>query len=92
MDVLGALRAFVREELAVGDGGGDLDVDEDLLANGIIDSLGATKLVLFLEETYQIRVDDSDVVPDNFRSLAAIARFIASRHGVSTGGRRKRRL
>jgi acyl carrier protein len=92
MDVLESLRAFFREELVVDHGGRDIAADEDLLASGVIDSLGATKLVLFIEETYQIRVQDSDVVPDNFRNLASIARFIASKQGSAAGSQRQRRL
>jgi acyl carrier protein len=92
MDVLNALRAFVLDELVVDDRGSEIAAEEDLLATGILDSLGATKLVLFIEETYGVRVEDSEVIPDNFRDLASIARFVAGKQQSTAGARRSRRL
>ena len=43
----------------------------------MIDSLGVTQLVTFLEERYSIRVTDDELVPDNFRSLQRMEAFIA---------------
>ena len=51
--------------------------DDDLLAGGIIDSLGVTQLLAFLEERFGIRVADDELTPANFRTLAAIEAFIA---------------
>ena len=60
-----------------GDFGRDsLAPDEDLLAQGLIDSLGIIKLTAALEKEFGIKVADEDVVPENFQSLASIARFV----------------
>ena len=50
--------------------------DEDLLSRGIIDSLGVTQLVEFLEERFGIVVADEDLTPANFRTLASIDAFV----------------
>ncbi len=55
--------------------------DEDLLAADLIDSLGITELVSFLERSYGITVADEDLNPDNFRSVEAIAAFVARKGG-----------
>ena len=54
--------------------------DENLLANGIVDSLGIVKLIAFLEDRYDVRISDDEVLPENFESIAAISRFLAAKH------------
>jgi acyl carrier protein len=77
MSVEAELEAFVLEEIALGRGIPSIGRDEDVLARGIIDSLGVTQLVSFIEERYGIRVTDDDLTPANFRSLRRIGDFIA---------------
>lgn len=60
---------------------GPLAHDEDLLAADLIDSLGITELVTFLESRFGISVADEDLEPDNFRSVEAIAAFVARKGG-----------
>lgn len=56
---------------------GEVSRDTDLLAAGLIDSLGIMELVKFLEGRFGIAVGDEDLEPDNFRSIDAIAAFVA---------------
>jgi len=53
--------------------------DESLTANGVIDSLAIFRLVSFLEETFELRVADEEIVNDNFKSVNDIERFVASK-------------
>ena len=53
-----------------------LTADEDLLAQGLIDSLGLMKLVTALEAEFAIQVADDDLVPENFQTLGAITQLI----------------
>ena len=76
MSVTAELEAFILDEIAVGRGMQSIAPDQDLLAGGVIDSLGVTQLVTFLEERYSIRVTDDELVPDNFRSLERMEAFI----------------
>ena len=71
----GKIREFVRTRFPLA---GEMQVgDEDsLLDNGIIDSLGILDLVGFLEQTFGIQVEDDDLGPDNFDSVAALVRFV----------------
>jgi len=55
---------------------GSLAPDENLLAQGIIDSMGILKLVTFLEERFGIEAIDDDLVPENFASIETLAAFV----------------
>jgi acyl carrier protein len=54
----------------------DLDDDFDLLTGGVVDSLGLLKVVAWLEDEFDIGVDDSELGPDSFRTVAAIKAFV----------------
>jgi len=53
--------------------------DRSFLENGILDSLGFVKLVLYLEDTYKITIDRNQLSPRNFDSLGLIVKYI-TRH------------
>ena len=52
---------------------------DNLLAQGIVDSLAIVKLMLFLEERFPIRISDEDIVPENFRDIESLSRFVQSK-------------
>jgi acyl carrier protein len=53
--------------------------DASLLENGVIDSMNVMELVVFLEENLGIKVDDHEIVPDNFDSVRRLAEFVQSK-------------
>ena len=77
MSVSAVLKDYVREELMNG-ANGDLDETENLLAAGIIDSLGILRLVSFVEEKFGIEVPDEDVTIDNFQSIKSMTDYVAA--------------
>lgn len=70
------LETFLLRDLAVGRGIDSIGRDDDILALGIVDSLGLLQLVSFLEEKFGIKVEDEDLVIDNFRSISRIEQFV----------------
>ncbi len=50
--------------------------DESFLRSGTIDSTGMIDLVMFVEETYGIEIDDAELVPDNLDSINSLKVFL----------------
>lgn len=75
------IEEFIVNEITGDLEAGSLPHDEDLLAADLIDSLGITELVGFLETRFGIKVDDEDLTPDNFRSVDSIVAFVARKGG-----------
>ena len=50
-----------------------------LLKSGIIDSTGVLDLLLFVEDTFRIHVEDEDLTPENFDSIDNLTRYIEAR-------------
>ena len=53
--------------------------DESLLEKGVIDSTGVLELVSFIEEKYQIKVEDEELIPENLDSFNNIEKYINSK-------------
>ncbi|MGA9543868.1 MAG: acyl carrier protein [Candidatus Sulfotelmatobacter sp.] len=54
----------------------DLKDDLSLLESGIIDSLGVLDVVGFLEQTFNIKIDDDELTPDNFANINCMVSFV----------------
>jgi len=52
------------------------------LEDGIVDSTGILELLLFVEETFGIQVEDEEVIPDNFDSVERLNRYIHTKKGI----------
>lgn len=53
--------------------------DESLITSGLIDSFSLMDLALFVEDTYGVRIEDTELNADKFDSLNQLAALIASR-------------
>lgn len=62
----------------------DVLCDQDLINDGILDSLGLFLLLEFIETELGIAVAPEEVVFDNFSSIRTIADFVAARQ-TATG-------
>ncbi|MEQ8380805.1 MAG: acyl carrier protein [Coleofasciculus sp. A1-SPW-01] len=69
------LRQHIAENILFSSKGYPYPDDASLLENGIIDSMNVMELVLFLEETLGIQVEDVEIVPENFDSVSNLAEF-----------------
>jgi acyl carrier protein len=73
------IRDFLAENILFTSDGFDYGDDDSFLEQGIIDSVGIMELILFVEETYCLRVAEHEVTPDNFDSVNKLARYIQSK-------------
>ena len=53
-----------------------LSDDSSFLELGIIDSTGILELVSYLEESYGIKVEDDELIPENLDSVCHVAGYI----------------
>ena len=70
------IREFMDNNFALGEQMSSLANDTSFMESGVIDSTGVLELVAFLEESYRIKVDDEDLVPDNLDSVSRVVGFV----------------
>lgn len=66
------IRLILRENLHIS----PQSEGDELLASGMIDSLGLVEVVVLLEKEFSIQVRMDDLDPENFRTLSSIAGLV----------------
>jgi acyl carrier protein len=75
---------FVSDELLSGTA--EVRGDEDLLADGLVDSLGMVRLVGYLEAQLGMTVPPVDFTIENFRSIDTVVAYARRRVPEVAGG------
>jgi acyl carrier protein len=70
------IRDFVTSNFYVADPN-TLEDRTSLLDQGIIDSTGVLEVIMFIESTFGVTVEDSEMLPENLDSIERIAAFVA---------------
>ena len=74
---------YIAENILFRKNGYPYAADDSFLENGIVDSVNVLELVMFVEEKFKVRVDDSEIVPENFDSVAKLAAYIRGKNGTA---------
>ncbi len=77
MEIIEELSNFLIEKKYI-EKGQNIDATDSLIENGIIDSVGMLNLVEFIENRFSIKIDEDDLMPENFDSLKAIEDYVKS--------------
>ena len=80
MEIGSEIRDFVVTNFLFGKGD-DLRDDESLLENGVIDSTGVLELVSYLQERFDMRIEDDEIVPANLDSIRNLVQFVSRKTG-----------
>ena len=73
------LLKYLNEQLSSNLAEEKIDVQDDLLGGGILDSLGMMKLVLFIENEFKIKVPPEDMTIENFMNIETIVEYITNK-------------
>ena len=74
-----SIRKYIEQEFLFGKG--SVQDDDRLFEKGIIDSLGFMKLLAFINETFHITVEMSEISLEQFGSLSEIVRLLEEKSG-----------
>jgi acyl carrier protein len=80
-----AVRGFILDRFYVPNPDKLAD-DVSLLETGVVDSTGVLEVIGFLEEEYQIRVENSEILPENLDSVERLARFVLRKANHASAG------
>ena len=67
---------FITSNFLFDDAQTSLNEKESLLETGVIYSTGVLELIAFIEETYGIKVEDEEIIPENLDTILDITHFI----------------
>ncbi len=82
------LREYVAKNLLFSNNGYPYSDTASFLEEGIVDSMGIMELVMFVEETFEMSVEDDELIPDNFDSITNLATYVRRKtRALSAKGR-----
>jgi acyl carrier protein len=71
-----AITKFIEENLVRDGRGVKFEPDDNLIEEGIIDSMGLMQVIQFIEEHAGVRVPDDQVLPENFQTILSIEQLV----------------
>lgn len=77
------VKSAIREFLSKAFKNYDLEDDEDIFALGFVNSLFAMQLVLFVEKSFHITVENEDLELDNFRTIEALTNLVVRKQQIA---------
>lgn len=78
MDYKKEIKEFIIENFLFGEKG-EFEDTTNIFQKGIVDSTGVLEIICFIEETYNITIEDEEVTHNNFSSIENIAQFLQSK-------------
>ena len=76
MQIEPQIRQYLAENFLFSDNGYELEDEASFLEEGVVDSTGVLELVMFVEETFGITVQDEEIMPQNFDSVSQLAAYV----------------
>lgn len=83
--VMSNVRAFVQENFLYMMPDFELADDDRLLEKGVVDSMGISELISFVESQFGVVAAEDEISEANFGSLRSIARFVTARRTLTMG-------
>jgi methoxymalonate biosynthesis acyl carrier protein len=60
----------------------EIGADDEIFSSGLVNSLFAMQLVLFLEKEFNLEIGNQDLNLDNFKTLNSITDFVKAKQAV----------
>ena len=76
------IKSYIIENFLFGDEEG-LEDNTSFLDAGIVDSTGILELVDFLDDEFNIKIADDEILPENLDSINNIINFLDKKSAVS---------
>lgn len=83
MDMVSIIHDYVVNEC---NDGIEIRDDDPIIDRGILDSLRVLNLISFLEETFEIEIDLSEIDATHFQSVESIVSLVRSKTVLEDGG------
>jgi acyl carrier protein len=81
-DMKDLIARYIAEEV-LKDADRKIASDEAIISSGLIDSFSLVDLALYIEETFNVRIDDTELSADVFDTIDELVELIQARQGGS---------
>lgn len=81
MSIESTIKKYIIDNF-IFDHNNNLNDNDSFLEKGIIDSTGVLEIVSFLEETFQIKVFDEELIPENLDSIDHLVIYVKNKQST----------
>lgn len=81
-DIKNSVRQFLLDNFVMGANAKIAD-DVSFMKSHILDSTGFIELIMFIEDTWHVKVDDDEMLPENFDSLLNIEAYVGRKKAAA---------
>jgi len=82
MSIQNDIKNFIIENFLFNNNQHKLNNEDSFLENGILDSTGVLELVAFVEENYDIKIQDEELIPENLDSISNLMNYVQRKQAV----------
>ena len=76
-DIATSIETFIQREFRIISGHEPHFRDEHLFEGGYVDSAGVVELIMFIESTFEVKLEDEHVFSERFTTINGIAGLVA---------------
>ncbi len=76
------LRTFILENYLFTDDQAALNNDDSFLEKGILDSTGIMEVIFYIEDAFDIKVTDEEMIPENLDSIDHLHAYISGKQSA----------
>lgn len=69
---------YIEKEIIPGSAAMEIIPGQNLLADGILDSVGLQSVISFVEDRFEIQIGEDQLSPENFATVDAICSLVNS--------------
>ena len=80
-DITSAIEAFIRQHFRIVANDPRFSRDAHLFEGGYVDSAGVVELLMFVETTFGVTLEDEQIFSDRFTTINGIAEMLNASHG-----------
>ena len=78
LNIKGKILMFIKDNF-IKNTGIIIKENTSFLDEGIIDSTGVLELVAYIETTFKIKIEDEEIMPENFDSIKKLVDFVKNK-------------
>lgn len=80
-DIKTAVRGYITENILLGQPMEGFTDQASFLGLGLLDSTAVLEVIAFLEDKFEVKVADAEMIPENLDSLDAIDAYVKRKKG-----------
>ena len=85
-DIAASLETYIRREFRIAGSDESIFRNEHLFEAGHVDSAGVVELIMFIESTFNVKLEDDHVFSEQFTTINGIADLVAGCAARDTTG------